>query len=157
MLMEWPKVCNNLNRTGHCKSICIGFKFTVLAEFVFHYLFFFKGSKWFHSLWKWNERKKVLHVKRFQQLLLVLSMEFYNWNLGAGVLFGRSCFFICQIKTLKSTCAWSIETKTRYWKALIFSVDNGRQVLPGMIQRIKVRLLLRCSLPWLLQEKAMQD
>lgn len=85
-----------------------------------------------------------------------LSVEFCSWNVGAGGFFARSCFFICWIKTLKSTCTWWIETKRRYWKKLIFPVDNGRQVLPGVIQRIKVRRLLS-SLPWLLLEKVLPD
>lgn len=75
------------------------------------------------------------------------------WNLGAGCLFAReisSVIHLPNYKLLKSACMGWIETKGRFWKKLIFSVVNGRQVFPGLIQRIKVGFLLSCSLPSLL-------
>lgn len=78
------------------------------------------------------------------------------WNSEAGGLFDRgisSIIYLPNYKLLKSACVSWIETKGRFWKKLIFSVINGRQVFPGLIQKIKVRFLLSCSLHSLLLEE----
>lgn len=75
------------------------------------------------------------------------------WNLGAGGLFARGISSVIRLpnyRLLKSVCTGWTETKGRLWKKLIFSVVNGRQVFPELIQRIKVRFLLSCSFPSLL-------
>lgn len=75
---------------------------------------------------------------------------------GSRWLFARSVSSMINLpnyKLLKSACLGRIETKGSFWKKLIFVVVNGRQVYPGLIQKIKVRFLLSCSLPSLLLEE----